>query len=607
MSIGSAFIIILMFCFLAFMVYRWYVKKDYLLAIIAGLQTMIFVFAAICFATRTQISNINEAVFIVVGILLPGYFLIIDYNNMIKTANACGVPIKLVQSVTAGQSKQIGMDDETGIMDIVDDILPSILIKSIHVDKDEILRNVKRNIIRARGLAKRNDFVKARQIHESIIMTIGNSAWMLFSLGNLYYRSSMYSDAAKTYKKALRACDMHGRSYTESVEEVDTVAETQASDRKNIDNSNAAFDKSIIYYNFANACFKVGEYQEAVDAYAEALRINPSFENAKENTAKSLMWLGRFNDAEEYYKRIVANDAYSFKAHLSLGTIYSDLKRYDEAIEELSTALKLSPNSAVAYHALGRIYIKVGKYNEAIDVYTKYLSKYPGDYRAYYNIGMALYNLNKNKEAIEAFERALEIQPNYFEAKYNIGVIFDEMSKTEEAIKVFREVIDAKPDFVDAYNNLGIILSTKERYLEALNVYIGGLKKNPNSYSLYYNMGLTLSAMKRYDDAVEAFRNAIDIKSDEYEIYYHYGTALTQTERYSEAAAAFKKAIKYKPDYAECHYNLSVVYSIMRKYDYAVESLEKAISLNKEFKEKAGQNDGFNNLRGKFEFERLIS
>lgn len=605
MSIESGFILLLMLCLLAYMAYRWFIRRDVWLIAVLAIQIMICSLAFICFITNTHTSNMLQALFIGAGILLPGWYLWNDFRFAVKKVREHGVFDGFIEKPDKPKEEDVVTDEDGNISDISPEESPSHVIMSLNVDEDEIIKNVKRNLVQAQGLLKRNEFDKALEVYNSLTAVIRNNPWLFFNLGNLYYRTGMYNIAVKNYKKALETSKKIVKENFEISE--DMVLLPMEEREETSEAAGKLGDNSIIYYNLGNAYFKQGDYQEAIDSYREALLINPALDGAKENTARALMWLGRFEEATEYFKKLCGSDPGNFRAHLNLGTIYSDIKRYDEAIEELNEAIRLNPDSKLAYHALGRVCVKTGRYDEAVKIYNKYISKYPGEYKAYYNMGMALYNQNKNEEAIAAFRKAVEIEPDYHEALYNMGVVFDEMGRTDEAVEVFREVIERKPDFLNAYNNLGIILSTSGRHLEALNVYVKGLKKNPNSYSLYYNMGITLFDMKRYEDAAEAFGSAIEIKPDEYEVYYYHGLALTEIERYSEAAEAYRKAVKYKPDYSECYYNLAAVYSVMRKYDAALENLRKAIGLDENLKEEAKADKVFGTLREKPEFEELVS
>ncbi len=80
------------------------------------------------------------------------------------------------------------------------------------------------------------------------------------------------------------------------------------------------------------------------------------------------------NETIKYLNLSIERDANFIEARLLLGDIYSDLKRYDDAIREYNIALAI--DSALfppVYYFLANIYYKTGEYNNSILNYNKLL------------------------------------------------------------------------------------------------------------------------------------------------------------------------------------------------------------------------------------------
>jgi tetratricopeptide (TPR) repeat protein len=86
--------------------------------------------------------------------------------------------------------------------------------------------------------------------------------------------------------------------------------------------------------------------QEAIQAYSEALKIDPSNVDVRVDMGTCYRNLGDPNKAvEEYGKALQYNPNHPF-AHRNLGVVLAlDLHRKEEAIKEFQTYLKLSPGA----------------------------------------------------------------------------------------------------------------------------------------------------------------------------------------------------------------------------------------------------------------------
>jgi len=72
------------------------------------------------------------------------------------------------------------------------------------------------------------------------------------------------------------------------------------------------------------------------------------------------------------------------------------------------------------YNLLVEAYSNLNKYQEAINVYKQAIEINPDNSETYYNMGVALANLSEYEEVIDAFQKAIEINPDDSEAYLNL-------------------------------------------------------------------------------------------------------------------------------------------------------------------------------------------
>lgn len=107
-----------------------------------------------------------------------------------------------------------------------------------------------------------------------------------------------------------------------------------------------------------------------------------------------------------------------------------------EAVELLSRALRLKPNSAEAKLFLGMALADAGRFVEAEKWLKSATQKLPGFPEAWENLANAVCALGRPVEAIECLRRVLVLQPNRDDVRRRIDELFAacESSKLAESV-----------------------------------------------------------------------------------------------------------------------------------------------------------------------------
>jgi adenylate cyclase len=138
--------------------------------------------------------------------------------------------------------------------------------------------------------------------------------------------------------------------------------------------------------------------------------------------------------AYEYAKKAISLDETQLYAYLSLATVYSFQRRYEEAIAAGEQAIKVAPGSAEAYSSLGWSLLVAGRFNEALVYLERALRMNPFPPTYYFmQIGSANLFLRNYEEAVHALKKALSISPKNQLARFQLIVTYVEMGRLEEA------------------------------------------------------------------------------------------------------------------------------------------------------------------------------
>ena len=208
-----------------------------------------------------------------------------------------------------------------------------------------------------------------------------------------------------------------------------------------------------------NDFLKAAQYQPALAAYQEALRLDPS--ETKLHKHIGIAYMGMYQpgskhpkDLEFAQKAIDNLKQYSAaypednKALEYLISMYLNTERFDDAITFYqSEILKRNPKDSKAMQSLAMLYFKKGDFENGVKWLKERLNVATNnDERAevYYLIGVQAWDRSYNfpdvdpvvrgklvDEGMEALKKAVEIKPGYFEAISYTNLLYREKAKME--------------------------------------------------------------------------------------------------------------------------------------------------------------------------------
>ena len=146
-------------------------------------------------------------------------------------------------------------------------------------------------------------------------------------------------------------------------------------------------------YNDIGTCYySIGNYENALDHYKQAYSIYSSltgYESITESLDKNI----------EYLTNQIPSDLYSTK------------DQYNEAIKNLTEAIKLNPND-VNFIGRGSIYYTRRQFDEAINDFTEAIKLNPNRADYYFTRGYCYLYRSQYNEAIKDFKNSINLDPN---------------------------------------------------------------------------------------------------------------------------------------------------------------------------------------------------
>ena len=307
-------------------------------------------------------------------------------------------------------------------------------------------------------------------------------------------------------------------------------------------------------------------YNQDVKKKIENLKreINePDSDEIYNNKCLALINQYRFNEAIECYDKALKINPNNVKAWNNKAFALHNLNRLDEAIECYDEALKIDPNfisalnnKAFALRTLNRLY-------EAIECYDRVLRINPNDFNAWNNKAFSLHELNRSDEAIECYDKSLKINPNYFEAWASKGFTLESLGRLDEAIECYNKALEIYPNHPDMLNRLSVIKAQK-------NVSVNSLEDALNQADTYWEE-------EDYEKVIEVYDLISDSMPKQPLVWNRKGDAYYQLGRYEEAIECFDKAFEYNPHFPFPLYYKTLCYMGLEDYENAENTVVQAL------------------------------
>jgi tetratricopeptide (TPR) repeat protein len=254
---------------------------------------------------------------------------------------------------------------------------------------------------------------------------------------------------------------------------------------------------------------------------------------------------------------------------------------YQQAVDFLTDALRMSPSSAVYYSERAYIYFGLNKPKKAKQDYDKAISVEPESpigytQRAeYYNIirlpdsalkdcekAISLAKTNKEKgKVMIAKANAYKLNENLIEAISNYeGLKLDTLNK-------------------EGFKNYAAVLETNKNEKEAIEQLKKAISLDAFDIANYNNIGYLYIKIGMYQESLPFFDQALKFDSKEPYSLSNKGLALCKLENYDEALKCMNKSIANDPDNAFAYRNRALVHLGKKNNEAACRDLKKAIDL----------------------------
>lgn len=179
--------------------------------------------------------------------------------------------------------------------------------------------------------------------------------------------------------------------------------------------------------------------------FLRALHLNPGDAPAHRRYSYSLASQGRFEESLAAGKRAVELDPVSIVNNTMLGRSLYFARRYDEALEQLQSSLRLDPNLPWTHRFLGFVYLQQGMKEEAIVEMEKALTQ-GGGRGILGDLGYAYAVSNRTSQALQQLKALQELEKEGRASAFSLAVVHHGLGNKDEALAWLRAAYDERDD-----------------------------------------------------------------------------------------------------------------------------------------------------------------
>jgi tetratricopeptide (TPR) repeat protein len=302
------------------------------------------------------------------------------------------------------------------------------------------------------------------------------------------------------------------------------------------------------------------DVRAAIDAYSNAVTINPQYYEAYLQRGKAYANLRKMEQAIADYSTAIGIDPKVTAGYILRGELYARMGYREQAIEDYTTAISIDPKNAAAFLQRGALYFDE-KYTyrasnedkmKALADFSQVIELEPANLRAYELRAGVYFSLKDDAKALADYDRAIFLAPNTIRLYEKRAICHRLMGSWEKEWEDRNKLVELNPQNPIAYSNRAIAGKQSATdmnqviadFTKVIEMYQGQADKLAGLATAYYNRGEAFRAGGKKEEAIADFTTAIALKPNYVILYDSRGAAYFEKGDYDRAIADCAQAIE---------------------------------------------------------------
>ncbi len=392
-----------------------------------------------------------------------------------------------------------------------------------------------------------SNYGQAIEVLQKVCQLAPDQAEAFMSLAGAYLAVDKKKEAIETYGQVIKLAPENimayfglAESYERNQEFLQAIETYQQIIKINPDNSLAQYRLGVLYYEqkeFARSTevFKKIEKKVAddlsVSSFYYLAAISEEQKDLKQAVDYYELSLQRLDQMSIRQPRSQSQAGTVLPAkssiHLHLGYLFLQLKQPKKALQVITEAIAADKNNLLLYYFQGVVYTDLKRYPEAINSYKQSIAV-------------------KNEQGLRLGQAGKE--PDIDELYFRLGILYDQAGEFSQMVDAMKKAISYNSKSSQALNYLGYSYADRgENLVEAEGYLAKAVSLEPENGAFLDSLGWLYYQEGKYGEAIEYLTKAVSYMKNDPVVLEHLGDAYAALLLNEEALQYWRQSLAANP------------------------------------------------------------
>jgi len=317
----------------------------------------------------------------------------------------------------------------------------------------------------------------------------------------------------------------------------------------------------------------------AIVCFKSALEKDENYIDARFQLAKSYAALGKNEQAEKEFLKVLKQNPTRDDVLLELAAVYYAAKKGPEAFKAGEQYLAKHPRSAEGYEVLGIACAVMDKYADAERYLQLSLESNPARVKSRIELASVYVAGGKRQQAKLLLEDILRSDRENIKASYMLAALETAEGNTDKALDIYKNILLTNSSETTAIYKTGVIYLAKGDYESAGKVADNLVTNFPKRAEGYRLKGLVSYQRKDYAGAMAHLQNSLRI-APTLEAYYFLGLCYYNRGELESSLSQFRKILDHVPTSRQARLMTGAILLMQKRTDDAISEIQKVLRQN---------------------------